>query len=108
MTAKSDTPRTDARVFDPAPGTHGHEWVYASDAKELERSLCAAEAECRALREDAARLDWLEQQIETNLVLDLVQKWTFNDRRYPTGMRGAIDAAIAAAKTSPDDIQERR
>lgn len=35
------TPRTDNAVFLPVTGTHGHEWVYASFARQLEREVAA-------------------------------------------------------------------
>ena len=45
---------------------------------------------------DAERLDWLEQQSTHGLIIDIVADWTYDGRRYGTGMRDAIDAAMRA------------
>ena len=52
-------------------------------------------AERDALREDAERLDWLEQQNwDKDELLDLVNNWTTQDgKRHGAGLRAAIDAA---------------
>jgi len=52
--------------------------------------------ELARLREDAARLDWLEQHpwYDAKECLDLVDGWRTQDgKRHSAGLRAAIDAA---------------
>lgn len=62
---------------------------------ELKASLEAAEKDAER---DAERLDWLEQCMDYEEILNIVAHWTFDSKRYPEGMRGAIDAAIEKGK----------
>ena len=50
--------------------------------------------EVEALRKDAERMDWAEQQWNEVLIAGLFCDWEFDGKRYPTGARAAIDAAI--------------
>lgn len=62
--------------------------------------LCISEGisrlngETAELRKDAERINWLEQLTDTDLICDLVVNWKSRDKRWPAGMRGAIDAAM--------------
>jgi hypothetical protein len=45
--------------------------------------------------EDAKRLDWLEQlTIPSEEINDLIRNWCVNGKRYPEGIRAAVDAAM--------------
>ena len=47
--------------------------------------------------DDTTRLDWLEMlTIPSDEINDLVRNWRVNGKRYPGGIRDAIDAAMAA------------
>ena len=63
-------------------------------AEDLERQLAALKRENAELRKDAERLDYIEQQSDSDFIISLVRDWTFNGHRYPDGMRAAIDEAM--------------
>ena len=59
----------------------------------------AQRAEIAEAKADTELLDWLEQtRWPDNLVAQVVRDWKYAGRRYATGARGAIRAAIAQEK----------
>lgn len=46
---------------------------------------------------ERARVDWLEQLTDTDVICDIVINWKSRDRKWPAGMRDAIDAAMQSA-----------
>ena len=63
-----------------------------NEVRKLEAELAQSKLEAKT---DAERLDWLEQLRDTDLICDLVISWKTRNKRYPQGMRAAIDAAKA-------------
>lgn len=53
---------------------------------------------------ERARVDWLEQLTDTDTVCDIVVNWKSRNRRWPSGMRDAIDAAMQSAVPPPPTI----
>ena len=101
MTNESDTPRTLAMV---TSDDYGKEYIYeVGKVADMERELIAAtaalttaEQQLAAVKRDAKRLDWVEQIASDGQAIDIVINWTHGGKRYPQGIRGAIDAAIDA------------
>ena len=88
------TPRTD-EAEDRCKNC-GLQFVNSDDMKKLELALAAAEARAREAEKDTARLDWVEMlTIPSDEIDDLVRNWKVDGKRYPEGIRAAIDAAIA-------------
>jgi hypothetical protein len=68
------------------------EWIGVLK-KRLDEALRASPPEAEG--EDAKRLDWLEQlTIPSEEINDLIRNWCVNGKRYPEGIRAAVDAAM--------------
>ena len=74
-------------------------WVLYEAADELDRQA----KEIEALKADAERLMWLEQQHwDKDELFELVNNWKTKDgKRHPGGLMDAIGAAIAQQKETP-------
>lgn len=53
---------------------------------------------------ERARVDWLEQLTDTDVICDIVINWKSRDRKWPAGMRDAIDAAMQSAASAAPTI----
>lgn len=93
-----DTPRTDAAKFPPAPGTHGHEWVYAEDARQFERELSLQQPTTDDVREALA-----------TLVADVENKWgdPHTLRHAKAALAQSSISATSAAPSPGTDVLHR-
>jgi hypothetical protein len=90
MRSPTDILRNLANAFDPVEGAPtAQEWG------KIRAAIFTALRSCEAEGEDAKRLDWLEQlTIPSEEINDLIRNWCVNGKRYPEGIRAAVDAAM--------------
>lgn len=67
--------------------------LFVGDLRALLSALDAAEAERDRLREDAARLDWLERAVPSGEFRDAVERTIGAHMPFPFNIRAALDAA---------------
>ena len=78
----------------PIPHPMGKTVAVLVDKRDYDALYNALLSELRALREDAERLDFIEQlDYNDDVNMQLIQNWRVNGKRYATGLRAAIDAA---------------
>jgi hypothetical protein len=98
----SSTPRTDEAQLCREPYSNPLRWVQASFARQLETELAEATRELKELREDKARLDWLDKEEFTSFEDEISgdENWycyrlIFDSE--PISVRAAVDAARRGA-----------
>ena len=96
----SDTPRTDAKVSQRKHAQlNGTDYVSADFARQLERDLSAARAECERLRKDAERYRWLRNESQSrDDEVPIVVIWKANGHGQECCAKDELDAAIDAAR----------
>lgn len=88
-------------------GEHAFKWsdkphrlVYDLTRKLAEERMARSET---GPSEDTKRLDWLEQQTDHKLIVDLVADWSYERKRYVEGMRAALDEAMRRSERPRHD-----